>query len=402
MSFTVRGGTPDDFDGIMAMLQLAFHENVEDPELADTDRLVFEPARSLVAVDGSEIVGHAGAFTRDLTVPGSVIPAAFVTMVGVAGTHRRQGIAKQMLTRQLHDARATGEPVAVLWASEGRIYQRFGYGMATRKLSLDIETREVSLNPPRSPGSRVRADYPAELRKEATQIYDAAVAQRPGFASRPGNWWDFVFADAAARRHGYGRKRLAVHEGPSGADGYALYRVRSAWDGAGPKGEVSVWHMVANNPVAYTELWRWLLDMDLTRSVHLQYGSLDEPLLDLVNEPRRLRASVSDGLWLRVLDVPSALAGRRYPTDSAGDLVIEVTDPLIGENNGRFTLEGARTSAEADLTMDIATLGNLYLGGSSVGALAAAGRVGENRPGAIAAADAAFRWHRAPVGIDMF
>jgi predicted acetyltransferase len=193
---------------------------------------------------------------------------------------------------------------------------------------------------------------------------------------------------------------MAVHDGPSGVDGYAVFRVRSSWDAGGPNGQVLVQHLVAANPVAYRQLWHWLMDIDLTRGVSLAYGAVDEPLLDMVDEPRRLHPSLSDGLWLRVLDVPAALAGRRYATQP--DLVIEVSDPLIAENNGRFRLDGARAEREPDLALDIATLGNLYLGGGSAGALADAGRITELRPGAVAEADTALRWHRAPVGIEMF
>lgn len=402
MSHSVRTGTAGDFEAITRLLLLAFHDNVDDDHWAESARLVFEPARSLVAVDGAEIVGHVGAYSRDLTVPGSVMPAAFVTMVGVSGTHRRTGIARDLLDRQLREARAAGDPVAVLWASEGRIYQRFGYGMACRKLSLDIDTREIGLLGPTSVEGRIRADFPQELAKDAMRFYDSVVAQRPGYASRPGNWWEFLFTDPPSRREGGGPRRMVVHEGPSGVDGYALFRVRSSWDAGGPNGQVIVQHLVAGNPVAYRELWRWLLDIDLTRGVTLVYGSIEEPLLDMVNEPRRMHGSVGDGLWLRVLDVPSALAGRRYATQP--DLVIEVTDPLIAANNGRFLLDGTRVSGERqpDLALDIATLGNLFLGGGSAGALADAGRITELRPDAVAEADAAFRWHRAPVGIEMF
>jgi predicted acetyltransferase len=402
MGYSVRVGTPQDFEAIARLMLLAFHDSAEDDQWAQGVRLVFEPSRSLVAVDGVEIVGHVGAYTRDLTVPGSVMPAAFVTMVGVAGTHRRKGIARQLLVRQLHDARAAGEALAVLWASEGRIYPRFGYGMATRKLTLDVQTREVSLGGPREPQGRVRVGVPQELVKDAVRVYDSVRPQRPGYASRPGRWWDFLLQDPPSRREGGGPRRMVVHDGPSGVDGYALYRVRASWQPGGPNGQVDVHHLVAGNPVAYKELWRWLLDIDLTRGVNLAYGSLEEPLLDMVDEPSRLRARLSDGLWLRVLDVQAALAGRRFVTQP--DLVIEVTDPLIAENNGRFLLDGTRASGERvpDLALDIATLGGLFLGGGSAGALTEAGRIVELRPGAVAEADAAFRWHRAPVGIEAF
>lgn len=396
MSFAVRAGTAEDFDAVMRVLMTAFHDDPNDQELIDTSRLVYEPRRSLLAVDADEIVGHAAIFSRELTVPGAVIPAAFVTMVGVAGGHTRRGIASTLLTRQLREA---PEPVALLLASEGRIYQRFGYGMASRRLNLSVDTREARLNAPPAAGSLIRVGSPHDLRKEMTGVYEAVRRQRPGYAGRNDRWWDFVLADAVARRGGAGPLLAVVHEGPSGVDGYALYRVRRDWDGSGPKGEVRVAHTVTANPVAYQEIWRYLLSIDLTRTTSLMYGAIDEPLFEMVNEPRRLNATLSDGLWLRIVDVPAALAARRYLLD---DLVIEVNDPLLPANTGRFRLDGTRTADPADIALDAATLGTLYLGGGSVGALTAAGRVTELRPGAIARADVAFRWHQAPVGIEMF
>lgn len=97
----------------------------EDPEDRDRELLapVFEPERSLAAVDGGDVVATAGIYTRDLTVPGGPRPAAGVTFVAVQPTHRRRGLLTGMMRRQLtglHEDQQ--EPVAVLWASEGGIY----------------------------------------------------------------------------------------------------------------------------------------------------------------------------------------------------------------------------------------------------------------------------------------
>ncbi|HCT78083.1 MAG TPA: GNAT family N-acetyltransferase [Micromonosporaceae bacterium] len=411
MGFRVRAGKPDDFEAVVRLLLLAFHDNPDDRELAETDRLVFEAERSLIAIDdtesGEEVVGHTGIFTRDLTVPGAVIPAAFVTMVAVAGTHRRQGVASTLLRQQLADVRATGEPVAVLWASEGRIYQRFGYGLASRRMGLKINTREVQLNAPRAAQSRIRAGAPKDLLADLVPAYEAVRAGRPGFASRSKQWWDFLLADPAARRGGGGPQRAIVHEGPNGPDGYALFRVKQGWHDGGPDGKVMVHHVVAANPAAYRELWRYLLDIDLTRSVSLHFAAIDEPLFDMVNEPRQLGATVGDGLWLRIVDVPAALSARRYAAPI--DLVLDISDDLFPQNTGRFRLTGLTGGAHcvlstdpADLSLDVGTLGALYLGGGTAGALADAGRINELRPGAVAEAHAAFTWHRAPAGIEMF
>jgi predicted acetyltransferase len=401
MPFTVRVASTEDFDAIMALLFTAFHDNPDDHELSDVDRTVFEPGRSLLAIDEEgELAGHVGTFTRDLTVPGGVIPAGYVTMVGVSGTHRRQGIASTLLRQQLADIRDRGEPAAVLWASEGRIYQRFGYGMGARRASYTADAREIRLNSAPSPGGRIRAGKPSDFKKDMALVYEAVRTSRPGYASRGDIWWEFLFADPKSRRDGASPQRVAVYYGPSGAEGYVLYRIKQDWEHAGPNSEVWAKHIVTTTPVAYQELWRFLLNIDLTRSVDLNFGSVDEPIFDLVNEPRRLGARLHDGLWLRIVDVPSALAARKYAAGS--DLAIEVTDPLFPENNGTFRLDGTATTDRADLTMDIGTLAALYLGGASAGALAAGGRITEHSPGAVATAHTAFTWPVTPVGIDMF
>ncbi len=411
MAYTVRTGTADDFETMLRIMASVFHDPNDDLIFTEADRQVFEPERSLFAVDdtdgGDRVVGHAGSFGRELTVPGGVVPAAFVTMVGVLGTHRRKGIAKDLLVRQLAQVRAAGEPVAILWASEGRIYQRFGYGLATRRMSFDIDAREVRLKPPRATAGEIRGGEPKDLLDEMGAVYESVRELRPGFAGRNKHWWEIAIADPPQRRHGSGPVRAVVHIGQSGPDGYAIYATKQVWDDRGPNGEVHVRQLVAANPVAYQELWRFLLDVDLTRSVYLWAGAIDEPIIDLVNEPRRLGARMTDGLWLRVTDVAGALAARRY--GAPVDLVLEISDELLPENAGRFRLTGLRdgghcvpSSDPADLALDIATLGALYLGGSSAGALADAGRLSELRPGAVAEAHAAFGWHRAPTVIDMF
>ncbi|WP_036372863.1 sterol carrier protein domain-containing protein, partial [Micromonospora sp. ATCC 39149] len=144
----------------------------------------------------------------------------------------------------------------------------------------------------------------------------------------------------------------------------------------------------------------------LTRRLFYQ-GPVDDPLPRLVDEPRRLETRVADALWLRVVDVPAALAARRYA--ATVDVVVEVTDELLPENAGRWRLtggpDGARcvpADAPADLACDVRALGELYLGGVGLTALADAGRVAELRPGALAAAGPAFSWHRAPAGMGVF
>ena len=404
--YSLRTATQDDFELAQSALADAFSEDWED-DAREVERGPFEPARTLFAERAGEVAGVAGAFTRDLTVPGGILPAAHVTWVGVRPTHRRRGLLTWLMHSQLADVRTRGEAVAVLWATEGRIYQRFGYGLATGRLALSAD-REVRLRQPADAAEgRLRTIAVAEAPDVLSKVYDRVRAERVGWSNRDARWWDFVLADPPSRRDGRTAPRIIVHEGQSGVDGYAIWRIRPDWEWSGPKGVVNVREVVAANPGAYRALWRLLLDVDLTRTTEYGFAAVDEPLLHLVNEPRRLGGRLLDGLWVRLVDVPAALAGRRYAAEV--DVVLEVTDAVLDGNAGRWRLTGGpesaactRTDRPAGLTLDVGALGAAYLGGTSLASLAAAGRVTERVPGALARTSLAFGWYRPPSAIEVF
>ncbi|MFV2018836.1 GNAT family N-acetyltransferase [Micromonospora sp. LOL_023] len=407
-SLPIRAGVPQDFDPVLELLLAAFHQN-PDPDFLVLEREVFEPARSLLATDGDRIVGHAGAYTRELTVPGTVLPAAHVTMVAVAPTHRRRGLLTRLMRRQLRQVRDAGaEPVAVLWASEAGIYPRFGYGMAAQRLELDIDPRQARLaEPDRRDPVALRAGDPDEVRPELAKIYEQVRRSRPGWSGRDDRWWRYLLADTPARQSGQTALRAVLHVGPGGPDGYALWRSASGWNARGPNARVQVIELVAADVPAYTALWRFLTGIDLSRSVVARYAAPDEPLIHLVDNVRQLGAVLADGLWVRLIDVAVALSARRYAAPV--DLVIDVTDPLLPENTGSWRLTGDRERARcvpstdpADLACDVRDLAAAYLGGPSLRVLADAGRVRELRHGALVEASTAFGWDRAPAGIEVF
>jgi predicted acetyltransferase len=401
---TIEVPSADDWDDIFLTAQTGFNQEPDD-KIRDFKRKLFEPERSLVARRDREIVGTAGIFTRQLSVPGAVVPTAHVTLIAVVPTARRLGILNRFIRQQFADARAAGEPIAALWASEGRIYQRYGYGLAARRLGLSVDTREVRLSDRFPSTGRLREADPVDVVEALAKVYDEAFVRNPGWSERTPNHWDFI--DPESWRDGASRRRAVVHEGDHGVDGYALWRVKSAWDDSGPAGAVYVQEQVTTTPEAYASIWRFLLTLDLTRSTMAWACSVDEPLLFMVNEPRRLAARQNDALWVRIVDVAGALAARRYAAEV--DVVIDVTDAHLPENNGRWRLsgsaEGARcesTVGQADLSCDIQALGAAYLGGTPLASLAAAGLVREHTPGALAAAAAAFGWYQTPSSIEVF
>jgi predicted acetyltransferase len=403
-SVSLRRATTDDLSAIADLVGFVFNEPATD-ETRDLEIMITEVDRSLVADDGGMVVGHTTAQTRELTVPGAVVPAAHVTGVAVAPTHRRRGLLTGMMRRQLTEiAEAGREPVAVLWASETSIYPRYGYGPAAARLRLDVMTREVRLTAPATPAGRLRLIKPAESQAELAAVHERLRARRVGWSSRPDYWWRYLVADPESWREGATNLRGVLLDGPDGPIGYAMWRVLDRWNSHGPDSQVRVKEIVADDPAAYAQLWGFLLGIDLVRSATYDYAALDEPLQYLVDEPRRLGRSYADSLWVRLVDLPAALEARRYPAPL--DVVLEVTDPLLTRNSGRWRLTGdpakatcTRTDEQPDLACTINELGAAYLGATSLAALAAAGRVRQftgNLP------SVAFGWDRQPNPIETF
>ncbi|MGH2416962.1 MAG: GNAT family N-acetyltransferase, partial [Candidatus Limnocylindria bacterium] len=378
----------------------AFGERLRDEDLSVWEP-TFEPDRAIAAYDGDRIVGTAAIFSFELTVPGGILPAAGVTAVGVQPTHRRRGILRQMMRQQLEAIHDRGEPLAILWASEGQIYQRFGYGLSTLATRIDVARDRSAFRRPHTPAGIIRFVEVDEAKRLLPPIYEAARPHRAGFFNRTPAFWDGdVFADLEHWRHGASAAWYVVHEVAGEPDGYARYRIRDKWDDSGPNSTLVVTDLLALNPAARLDLWRFLLDVDLMARIEAWNVPPDDPLVLSVAEPRRLGIGVGDGMWLRVVDVPSALAGRRYGGD--GSLVLEVADELCPWNDGRWSLrvEGGVPYIEpaidaADITCDITDLAAAYLGGFSFASLADAARISELTPGAVARADALLRTDRA-------
>jgi predicted acetyltransferase len=381
--------------------ELAFSERLRDEDAAAYES-IFESDRAIAAYDGDRVVGTAGIFSFDFTITGGVVPAAGVTFVGVQPTHRRQGILRRMMLRQLADVHDRGESTAILWASEGSIYQRFGYGLATTLTRLSVERSRSAFRTPHVPAGTIRLVETDEAKRLVPPIYDALVPTRPGFFNRTTAFWDAeFFRDPEHWRHGAGAAYYAIHEVAGEPDGYARYRVRDKWDDSGPQSTVIVTEKMATTPAAHLDLWRFLLDIDLMAKLEAWNVAPDDPLILNALEPRRLGIALGDALWLRVVDVASALAQRRYAGD--GRLVIEVADELCDWNDGRWSLaveDGVPlvepTTEAADLAMDVTDLAAAYLGGFSFVQLADAARVRELQPGALSRADGLFRTERPP------
>jgi predicted acetyltransferase len=407
MGIELRELKSDELRRFLETTEAAFGATVTDEEVARLTRII-EPDRMLCAVDDDAIVGTAGAFRFTVSVPGAELAAAAVTMVGVLPSHRRQGILTRMMRHQLHQAREWNEPVAVLWASEGAIYQRFGYGLATRQAFMDIERDRAVFRDVRIPSGRVRLLSFDEATKVLPEVYDRVRRAVPGMMSRTHEWWEaHRLADPEDHRRG-GPMFRAVLEIEGIADAYALYRTHPSWGRDGvPETWLEVIEVVATSPVATREIWSFLFGIDLVARVKASFLASDDPLQLMLAEMGRLRFQLSDALWLRIVDVAGALSARSYATEDS--ITVELSDSFCLWNEGRWRLDAGydgarvqRTPDPAQLALDAGDLGAAYLGGATFGELARAGRVNELEPGALRRADALFVTERAPWCVEIF
>ncbi|MFF5634869.1 GNAT family N-acetyltransferase [Streptomyces sp. NPDC012825] len=397
MTTELRVLDPLEWDRWYGVLELAFGGVAESPEERRLWRNLTEFDRSLGAWDGDLCVGTAGAFSFRMTVPGGAsVPAAGVTMVSVAGTHRRRGILTSMMRRQLDDLRAAGEFLAVLTASEPEIYGRFGYGIAAYALRATVDTTRVRLAVPEGvDGVVLRQADLVESSAACEAVYARLVSSRPGMLARRPGWERLPLIDPPAERGGASPRLCVLAERDGEVVGFTHYAIRPEWSATGSDGAVDVHGLMALDPVAGAALWRFLWSVDLTSSVRIGDRPVDDGWQHLVSDVRRCAPTLRDALHARLVEVGPALEARTYRTPV--DVVLEVEDAFCPWNEGRWRLTGdaegatcVRTSDPADLSLSVRELGAAYLGGIPLTSLAAAGRVRELREGALVEASLAF------------
>ncbi|WP_168198703.1 GNAT family N-acetyltransferase [Nesterenkonia sp. NBAIMH1] len=331
-------------------------------------------------------VGTFIDFDKTLNAGGpQLIDAFLITGVTVDASYRRRGILKHLMTSRLAAAVEDGKAVALLTASEGSIYGRFGFGPATREhqVRINVSRAGEAFGLRRQPSGRVLTADPSKLGDVIDEVFAGHHAVTRGSVGRLPDY----------RRYGTGEwtpddittpwrgARAIIHVKDDGRiGGYAVFTFRG-WDEEPFTMRIS--DLIAVDAESQIELIRHLSAMDMVERISWDGAPAEDPLRwALVNPRARRAARESDVLWVRVLDVQKALENRAWGAD--GDFTLEVADPL-GIVSGRWRVvvragsaQVAAVTGDRDsgplLRTDAETLGSMYLGDVSVRTMHSAGR----------------------------
>jgi predicted acetyltransferase len=393
----------DEFDAFTRVSMVAFGQEPFSPDMP-TGFARSELDRTRAAFVGDEIVGAGRNYSFDLTLPGgTMVPAAGVSWISVMPSHRRRGVLRGTMAALREDAVAHGEPVSILTASEGSIYGRFGYGVATWRWHVHVDRVHSAFASPVRDDGRIGYVDRTEAIARFPEVYARACLLRPGMVSRPDAWWPETYFNIAPPDKA---TFFVVHEGTDGvADGFLVYEISGDWSTGINQKVLRVVDFITLTPETNAALWQFAFSVDLVETVACTLVPADDPLRFLLADVRRVRVdAVNDGLWVQIIDVERALEARRYSTSER--VVFEVHD---GATVTRVALDGGAdgtqcttTTAEPDLVLGLSQLGSIYLGGVRAEHHAAAGTVEERTSGAITRVDAMFASYPAPAMLSHF
>jgi predicted acetyltransferase len=361
MQVEIRAARPEEMPEFRRLVQYVFADNreatEEDPEWPD-------PAWTTCSFVDGRMQASIGAYPFTMRWNGAPTRVAGVTAVGTYPEARRQGLLRRLMQQGFAEQRERGQSLAILWASMGAIYQRFGYGGASTHLEYDFDPRDAALQWPVDASGTVRLVPEDEALDTIERVYIDYATPRTLMLHRPAAMWQVLLRERKDER-----KHIAVYRDGAGEPrGYLVYETKgehTAFE-PGPDQHLTVHDFFALDLEAYAALWEYLRKHDLVRRV-VMHPPEDDPAPALLLEPRALRRRTGDGAWMRVVDVEAALPQRPY--GDAGGLTLRVLDELCGWNDGCFRLETdgressvTRTAATPDVTMPVRTLAMLASG----------------------------------------
>lgn len=310
---------------------------------------------------------------------GRLVPMAAISGVGVAPEQRGRGYATRLFRQLLPSIRERGLPLSGLMPASTGLYRKVGYEVAASYTQRTLPTRALH-GLPRVVHVPVRAGTVDDLPAIAS-LERRVGASITGWLDPSDDWW------AWWGRQGFEDAFCYVATDDDVIIGEVTYR-----HGEDPKWgfSIEVLGLVADSVDVLCALWHAVgSSSTMARSMKIT-APMDRELLLLLPE-QELETALELQYMLRVCDLPAAVEARGYPAGLRATADVEVRDPVIAENDGRWRLvvEDGQGHAERGgtgaVTMSINAFASLYSGWSSPALLRTTGLLSGDDAGGLAA-----------------
>ena len=382
----------------------------------DIETSHFDWSRTFGAtLEGSDqLAGVYTSYDMSVTAPGPLdgltrVPMSGLSWVSVHPDHRRRGVLREMMAHHFAQLHEQGIALSGLHAAEVPIYGRFGYGISSVELELELERGAVFTAPSlEEAASRVTTRFVMADSDDAAKLVQGLHVRCAeltlGAVTRPERMARPLFVDVPQARQGREPLQVLLASVDGQPTGYAVFSREQKWKDRNAKGIVGVRELAAADPATLLALARRLVDFDLTTSITFNSRGADDPLVWWAGGPRALGVKPYDSLWLRLIDVDAALTARGY--SGACDVVLDVVDPICPWNQGAWGLnvdeDGVATcqptAEDADVRLPVQALGAGFLGSRSLATQADQGLITELTRGSVRALSRAMSRDREPTG----
>lgn len=378
MAVEVRPANAEEMEQYHFINRTVFAEDAETRGRESIWREI-DPAWTLCAFEDGAMATSYATFPFTQKLAGADVPVAAVTGVGTLPHQRRRGYLRACIEEGFRRYRDAGLGLAILTASLGAIYQRFGYAITSMRAEVEVDPTEIRFaSGPRPSGTVRLTDRPDQALLEG--LYARYIAAKTGPILRDDLIWRTQTLDEQDKK--IAGVYVAVYEEAGEPLGYAVYDTREHdyGDRAERWQKLTLRELVWLTAPAYVALWEHVASHDLAKSIAWLRAHEDDPLFYLLEEPRRAAPQWHDDVLTRVVDVPLALASRPY--GGAASLRFAVVDARCDWNAGVWELETdgersevRRSGGAPQLTLPVHSLASLVTGALSASELAELGRV---------------------------
>lgn len=365
----IRALDPED---VPAMFDLSVHAFGGPRRDVEGDALLVTPDRTVAAYRGGRLVGSVAVIDMAQWFGGRAVPCGGVAGVTVAPDQRGRGLARTLLDEAVARMVGQGACVSSLYPTTASLYRSLGWEVAGGWARTAISTGELP-----APTGDLDWEPSPHTDPALASAYEACARGRDGWILPPARWWRAQGlrreVDRTPSWSWVGRRRgevvaaVAYHHARSER---AMY-------------DIEVDLVAGADGPALTDALAFLGASGTT--VDRVKTSLPPVVLRLhLAEPSRTRI-VEDWPWmLRLVDLPSAIAARGWPTGLTATVALEV-EPASHASDGvgpqRWVLEVADGAAHLEpggpgtVRLSTCDLARLYAGAVDPAALAASGRI---------------------------